>query len=77
MWTLFYYVFIWPFRTLGGALIDDVLVMLKLKWRPAYGEPIWYTRAVRDWFLRRRQRATRQRHRATLPQAIVRRDTSR
>lgn len=61
MLTLMYYVFIWPFRVLGKSLIDDLLVIAKLKWRPAYGDPIWYKRPIRDWWKRRRQVQERER----------------
>jgi hypothetical protein len=41
MLTLLYYIFIWPLRLLIGSLIDDVLVLFKLKYVVPIGLPVW------------------------------------
>jgi hypothetical protein len=41
---LLYYVLVWPFRLLLGALIDELLVRVGLKRRVATGRPVWRRR---------------------------------
>jgi hypothetical protein len=41
---LLYYIFVWPFRLLLGALVDELLVRLGLKRRVATGSPVWRRR---------------------------------
>ena len=39
-----YYVLVWPFRLLVGALVDELLVRIGLKRRVATGNPVWRRR---------------------------------
>jgi hypothetical protein len=73
MLRLFYYVFIWPFRLLVGGLVDDVLVLIGLKYTTPSGPPVWHEHPFRAAFARRCRRAVRRD--GVLPRAsIARRD---
>lgn len=56
MMRLFYYIFVWPFRLLIGGLIDDVLVIIGLKYRVSSGPSVWYKHPLRAALVRWRHR---------------------
>lgn len=66
MLRLFYYVFVWPFRLLIGGLVDDVLVLLGLKYTVPIGAPVWHKHPFRAARARWRQRRAARRE---LPRA--------
>lgn len=68
MLALLYYVFVWPFRVLGGGLLDDVLVMVGFKYNVPIGAPVWHRRPIRDWWKRHQQRRA---HRPTFARATI------
>jgi hypothetical protein len=41
MTRLLYYVLVWPVATLGRGIVDDVLVLLKVKRALPTGRPVW------------------------------------
>ena len=64
MLRLFYFIFIMPFRLLIGALVDDVLVLVGLKYTVSIGRPVWHKHPLRAALARWRHRRTARRDRA-------------
>jgi hypothetical protein len=64
MLRLLYYIFVWPFRLLIIGLVDDVLVLVGLKYTLPIGRPVWHRHPLRAALARWRHRRAARRDRA-------------